>query len=70
MKDTSTQIAGEQPVTSVSSARELLDSHHQVKAEVDAREDNIQKVTLAGKKLIQQGHYAKTDVSYCLFEMI
>ena len=69
MKDTSAQIAGEQPVTSVSSAKELLDSHHQVKAEVDAREDNIQKITRAGNKLMQQGHYAKTDVN-CLSAII
>lgn len=62
MKDTTTQIAGDQPVTSVSSAKELLDSHHQVKAEIDAREDSIQKITKAANKLIQQGHYAKTDV--------
>lgn len=64
MKDTSAQFAGEQPVTSVSSAKELLESHHQVKAEIDAREDNIQKISRAANKLIQQGHYAKTDVCF------
>ena len=62
MKDTSAQIAGEQPITSVPSAKELLDSHHQVKAEIDAREDSIQKINRAANKLIQQGHYAKTEV--------
>ena len=63
MKDTATQITSEESVTSVASAKEHLDSHNLIKAEIDAREDSIQKITRAGNRLIQQGHYAKSDVS-------
>lgn len=62
MKDTSAQITGEQPVTSVSSAKQLIDSHNQVKAEIDARTDSIQKIKRSANKLVQQGHYAKAEV--------
>ena len=62
MKDTAAQISGDEPVTSVASAKELLDRHNQMKAEIDAREDSVQKIVRAGNKLIQQGHYAKIEV--------
>ena len=50
---------GEQPVTSVSSARQSIDSHNQSKAEIDTR---TQKTTCSANKLVQQGHYAKSEV--------
>lgn len=62
MKDTSAQITGDHPVTSVSSAKQLIDSHNQLKAEIDARNDSIQKITRSANKLMQQGHYAKAEV--------
>lgn len=62
MKDTAAQISGDEPVTSVASAKELLDRHNQMKAEIDAREDSVQKIVRAGNKLIQQGHYAKIEI--------
>lgn len=62
MKDTAAQISGDEAVTSVATAKELLDRHNQVKAEIDARGDSVQKITRAGNKLIQQGHYAKSEV--------
>lgn len=62
MKDTAMQMSGDQPVTSVASAKEVFDQHNQVKAEMDAREDSMQKITRQGSKLAQQGHYAKAEV--------
>lgn len=63
MKDITAQISGDEAVTSVAAAKELLDRHNQVKAEIDAREETVMKITRAGNKLVQQGHYAKTEVS-------
>ena len=66
MKDTATQMSGDQPVTSVASAKEVLDHHNQVKAEMDAREDSMQRIIRYGSKLAQQGHYAKSEVNMVL----
>ena len=62
MKDTEAQISGDEAVTSVAAAKDLIDRHNQVKAEIDAREDSVQKIARAGNKLIQQSHYAKAEV--------
>ena len=63
MRDIEAKISRDEQVTSVSAAKELLDRHNQVKAEIDAREESMQKLIRAGNKLIQQGHYAKAEVS-------
>lgn len=62
MKDTAAQISSDEAVTSVAAAKELLDRHNQVKAEIDAREESVQKIVKTGNKMVQQGHYAKAEV--------
>lgn len=62
MKDVAAQISGDEAVTSVAGAKELLDRHNQVKAEIDAREESVVKIAKAGNKLVQQEHYAKAEV--------
>lgn len=62
MHDTSTVISTVEPARSVSGAEALLAKHSEYKAEIDAREESVTMVTKAGKKLIQQGHYANTEV--------
>ena len=62
MHDTSAIISTVEPARSVSGAEALLAKHSEYKAEIDAREESVTMVTKAGKKLIQQGHYANTEV--------
>ena len=62
MHDTSAVISTVEPARSVSGAEALLAKHSEYKAEIDAREESVTMVTKAGKKLIQQGHYANTEV--------
>ena len=62
MRDVEAKISRDEQVTSVSAAKELLDRHNQVKAEIDAREESMQKLVRAGNRLMQQGHYAKAEV--------
>ena len=64
MKDTGAQISTDEPVNSVSAAKALLDQHNQVKAEIDTRVDSMQRIDRAGKRMSQQGHYAKAEVSH------
>ena len=62
MHDTSAVISTVEPARSVSGAEALLAKHSEYKAEIDAREESVAAVTKAGKKLIQQGHYANAEV--------
>lgn len=55
-------ISTEEPADSVSGAEALLAKHNEYKAEVDAREESMSQITRNGKKLIQQGHYASSEV--------
>lgn len=63
MRDTGAQISTDEPVNSVSAAKTLLDQHNQIKAEIDTRADSMQRIDRAGKRMTQQGHYAKVEVS-------
>lgn len=62
MHDTSAVISTVEPARSVSGAEALLAKHNEYKAEIDAREESVAMVTKGGKKLIQQGHYANSEV--------
>ena len=62
MHDTSAVISTVEPARSVSGAEALLAKHNEYKAEIDAREESVAGVNKGGKKLIQQGHYANTEV--------
>ena len=59
MKET---ISSEEPARSVSGAEALISKHNEHKAEIDAREDSVTQVAKAGRKLIQQSHYASEEV--------
>lgn len=65
MHDTSAIISTVEPARSVSGAEALLAKHNEYKAEIDAREESVTMVTKGGKKLIQQGHYASSEVCIC-----
>ena len=53
----------EEPARSVTEVEGLLTKHNEHRAEMDAREESVAMVTKGGRKLIQQGHYASTEVS-------
>ena len=55
-------ISSEEPARSVSGAEALISKHNEQKAEIDAREDSVTQVAKAGRKLIQQSHYASSEV--------
>ena len=55
-------MCSEEPARSVSGAEALISKHNQHKAEIDTREDSVTQVAKAGRKLIQQSHYASTEV--------
>ena len=55
-------ICSEEPARSVSGAEALISKHNEHKAEIDARQDSMSQVSKAGRKLIQQTHYASTEV--------
>ncbi len=56
-------ISTEEPAHSVQGAESLLGKHNEHRAEIDAREESMNTITKNGKKLIQQTHYASSDVS-------
>lgn len=55
-------ISTAEPADSVSGAEALLAKHSEHKAEVDARQESMSQITKSGKKLIQQNHYATSEV--------
>ena len=55
-------ISTEEPARSVSGVEALLAKHNEQKAEIEAREDSVAQVTKVGRRQIQQGHYASTEV--------
>ena len=59
MKET---ICSEEPAHSVSGAEALILKHNEHKAEIEARDNSVVQVTKAGRKLIQQNHYASAEV--------
>ena len=57
-------ICSEEPARSVSGAEALISKHSQHKAEIDTRDESVAQVAKAGRKLIQQSHYASTEVCF------
>ena len=64
MCDMEETICSEEPARSVSGAEALISKHNQHKAEIDTREQSVAQVSKAGRKLIQQSHYATTEVCF------
>ena len=62
MHDMEETICSEEPARSVSGAEALISKHNEYKAEIDARQDSMMQISKAGRKLIQQTHYASTEV--------
>lgn len=56
-------LSTEEPARSVTEVEGLLTKHNEYRAEMHAREESVAMVTKVGRKLIQQGHYASTEVS-------
>ena len=63
-------ISTEEPAHSVSGAEALLAKHNEHKAEVDAREESLSQITRNAKKLIQQGHYASSEVCVSQYRVV
>ena len=55
-------ICSEEPARSVPGAEALISKHNEHKAEIDARQSSVTQVSKAGRKLIQQTHYASAEV--------
>ena len=68
MHDMGALISTEEPARSVSGVEALLAKHNEQKAEIEAREDSVAQVTKVGRRQIQQGHYASTEVSERFYE--
>ena len=62
MHDMEEMMCSEEPARSVSGAEALISKHSEHKAEIDARDDSVVQVSKAGRKLIQQSHYASAEV--------
>lgn len=65
MHDMEETICSEEPARSVSGAEALISKHNEHKAEIDARHSSVTQVSKAGRKMIQQNHYASAEV--CIF---
>ncbi len=55
-------MLAEEVVRDVSSAQMLQERHNQLKAEIDAREENFSSVVATGRGLIDGGHFASQEV--------
>lgn len=67
MHDMEETICSEEPARSVSGAEALISKHNEHKAEIDARQSSVTQVSKAGRKMIQQNHYASAEVCNWLF---
>lgn len=47
----------------VSGVELLMNNHQSLKAEIDAREDNMQACVTLGQELLARNHYASGEVS-------
>ncbi|XP_022090941.1 spectrin beta chain, non-erythrocytic 5-like isoform X2 [Acanthaster planci] len=60
--ETMTEMMTEEPIRDVASASAALSQHAQVRAEIDAREENFASLVEAGQMLIKQQHYASEEI--------
>ena len=56
------EMTADHPVRDVTTVDMLKKSHHQLKAEIEAREDSFSAAVDTGRKMIDAGHFAKDDV--------
>ena len=63
ISDQVSSISSDEPAQSVQAAEELLSKHSQVRAEIDAREEDMSSLVRAGERMIAQQHYAGDEVS-------
>ncbi len=61
-KEVQSDMLAETVVRDVSSAQMLQERHNQLKAEIDAREDNFSSVVATGRGMIANGHFASQEV--------
>ena len=55
-------MKAEEKVRDAASAQGLKTEHERIKAEIEAREDEFSKVVESGGNMIEEQHYASTDV--------
>jgi spectrin beta len=67
--DMKVSMTAEVSVHSVTEADDLMSRHNSDKAEVDAREDGINKIRRTAERLISQGHYAASEIRERLSEL-
>lgn len=51
-----------EPSRDVSGVELLMNNHQSLKAEIDAREDNLTACVDLGKELLARGHYASNEI--------
>ena len=61
-KQVQSDMLAEETVRDVSSVQMLQEQHNQLKAEIDAREDNFSSVVATGRGMIENGHFASQEV--------
>ena len=64
-KQVQSDMLAEESVRDVSSVQMLQEQHNQLKAEIDAREDNFSSVVATGRGMIENGHFASQEVIFC-----
>ena len=64
-KQVQSDMLAEETVRDVSSVQMLQEQHNQLKAEIDAREDNFSSVVATGRGMIENGHFASQEVIFC-----
>ncbi len=57
-----TDMLVEEVVRDVTSVQLLQEQHNQLKAEIDAREDNFSSAVETGQEMIKNGHFASQEV--------
>ncbi|CAN8009378.1 unnamed protein product, partial [Ixodes pacificus] len=62
MEDVVRQMNTSEKPRDVSGVELLMNNHQSLKAEVDAREDNLSSCVALGKELLARGHYASGEI--------
>lgn len=57
------EMKQDEPVRDVASAADRQNRHHELKAEIDARDDTFANIAESGQAMIKAGHFAANDVN-------
>ncbi|CAF4625887.1 unnamed protein product, partial [Rotaria magnacalcarata] len=68
--DMEAQLSSDELAKDVSGAEALVERHSEFKGEIDARKDSFANVQRIGNELIEQDHYAKSEIEFKLQELL